>query len=150
MITVQHSKAMIYDIPIMKSTHPPNILRSDRIRKINSSFAFIEHRFLRDGFWESLNVHEQLLYFFLVLASDRNGLSWYSYDRICAITGFTLEQYIEARNSLVSKNMIDFDGRIFQVLSLPEKPMIKTDVPDNSQKMSPLNNLIQNIFKRMP
>lgn len=26
----------------------------DRVRKIHGSFAFIEHRFLRDGFWASL------------------------------------------------------------------------------------------------
>ena len=39
----------------------------DRIRKIGGSFAFIEHCFLRNGFWESLNHHELLLYVFLVL-----------------------------------------------------------------------------------
>jgi hypothetical protein len=29
------------------------ILCPDRIRKINGSFAYIEHRFLRDGFFAS-------------------------------------------------------------------------------------------------
>jgi hypothetical protein len=43
----------------------------DRIRKITGSFAFIEHRFLRKGFWTSLTHHELLLYIFLVLAADR-------------------------------------------------------------------------------
>ncbi len=28
-----------------------------RIRRISGSFAFIEHRFLRDGFWASLDPH---------------------------------------------------------------------------------------------
>jgi hypothetical protein len=28
------------------------VLEPDRIRKINGSFAFIEHRFLRDGFFD--------------------------------------------------------------------------------------------------
>jgi hypothetical protein len=36
-------------------------LAPDRIRKITSSFAFIEHRFLRQGFWSSLSHHELLL-----------------------------------------------------------------------------------------
>ena len=30
----------------------------ERIRKITGSFAFIEHRFIRDGFWSSLSQHE--------------------------------------------------------------------------------------------
>jgi hypothetical protein len=33
----------------------------ERVRKIPGSFAFIEHRFLRDGFWPSLSHHELLL-----------------------------------------------------------------------------------------
>ena len=48
----------------------------ERIRKITGSFAFIEHRFVRDGFWSSLSQHELLLYVFLVLVADRNGLSY--------------------------------------------------------------------------
>ena len=34
--------------PRQIATHP---LVPDRIRKITGSFAFIEHRFLHDGFW---------------------------------------------------------------------------------------------------
>jgi hypothetical protein len=48
-------------------------LDPERVRKINSSFAFLEHRFLRDGFWSSLSQHELLLYVFLVLVADRKG-----------------------------------------------------------------------------
>ena len=39
--------------------------------------------FLMDGFLASLNPMEILLYLFLVLASDRNGISFYAYDAIC-------------------------------------------------------------------
>jgi len=46
----------------------------ERVRKIAGSFAFIEHRFLRDGFLQSLTHHEILLYLFLVLVGDRIGL----------------------------------------------------------------------------
>ena len=57
----------------------------DRIRRIQGSFAHIEHRFLREGFWQGLSRLELLLYFFLVLVADRNGISFYSYDRICTL-----------------------------------------------------------------
>ena len=59
------------------------IINPDRVRHINGGFSFIPHRFLTDGFLTSLSRQEILLYFFLILASDRNGLSYYSYDSIC-------------------------------------------------------------------
>jgi hypothetical protein len=97
-------------------------LAPDRIRKITSSFAFIEHRFLRQGFWSSLSHHELLLYLFLVLVSDRNGLSYYCYDKICSLLQITVDEYILARNLLIEKDLVAFDGSLFQVLSLPQKP----------------------------
>jgi len=93
----------------------------DRVRKINGSFAFIEHRFLRDGFWSSLDHHELVLYLFLVMVGDRNGISFYCYDRICTLLRISVDDYILARNALIEKDLIAFDGRVFQVLSLPEK-----------------------------
>ncbi len=92
-----------------------------RARKIAGSFAFIEHSFLQDGFMESLTHHEILLYFFLILAADRNGISFYSYDRICGTLGLCVDDYILARNALIDKDLLAFDGHRFQVLSLPEK-----------------------------
>ena len=95
------------------------ILNDTRIRRISGSFGFIPHRFLTDGFLAALDQHQLLLYFFLVLVSDRYGLSYYGYDSICTALGLSLEQYIEARDSLIEKDLIAFDGTLFQVLSLP-------------------------------
>ena len=97
------------------------VLNDNRIRRINSGFSFIPHRFLTDGFLAALDQHQLLLYFFLILASDRYGLSYYAYDSICTSTRLTVEQYIEARNSLIKKDLIAFDGTLFQVLELPSK-----------------------------
>jgi len=104
------------------------ILCPDRVRKISGSFAFIEHRFLRDGFLASLDHHELLLYLFLVIVGDRNGMSFYSYDKICALLRVSVDEYILARNSLIEKDLIAFDGQFFQVLSLPEK-VLKPSCP---------------------
>ena len=96
------------------------VLNDKRIRRISGGFSFIPHRFLTDGFFTALDQHQLLLYFFLVLASDRYGLSYYGYDSICTASRLSLEQYIDARDSLIKKDLIAFDGTIFQVLSLPE------------------------------
>ena len=98
------------------------VLNAERLRRIAGGFSFIPHRFLADGFLASLKQKELLLYLFLVLASDRHGLSFYSYDTICSLLQFTLDHYIEARDSLIEKDLIAFDGTIFQVLELPARP----------------------------
>ncbi len=92
-----------------------------RVRRIEGGFAFIEHRFLRNGFLESLDLAQLALYVFLVLVSDRNGLSYYAYDKICALLRLSLDEYIFARDQLIENDLIAFDGRLFQVLALPDK-----------------------------
>lgn len=101
------------------------ILNPDRVRRINGGFSFIPHRFLKDGFLASLDQQEILLYLFLILASDRNGLSFYSYHPICTFLYITVDEYIEARDSLTKKDLIAFDGTLFQVLDLPKEPVQK-------------------------
>jgi hypothetical protein len=105
-----------------------------RVRKITGSFAFIEHRFLRDGFLEGLTHQELVLYLFLVLVADRSGLSYYSYDKICTLARFSLEEYLVARDALIKKGLIAFDGHLFQVLSLPQSGALPPPQPIRSEE----------------
>lgn len=98
----------------------------ERVRRIGGSFAFIEHRFLRDRFWESLTVNELLLYFFLVLVCDRQGLSFYHFDKICSLLCMSLDHYLAARDALIEKDLLAFNGQIYQVLSLPKAPRLQS------------------------
>ena len=117
------------------------ILVQSRIRRIDGGFSFIPHRFLTDGFLASLDQPEILLYLFLILASDRNGLSFYSYDAICTFLYITVDEYIEARDSLIKKELIAFNGTIFQVLDLPKEP-VQRKQQQNHGSMK-IENLIQ-------
>lgn len=99
------------------------ILCPDRVRKITGPFSFIEHRFLREGFFHSLTHQELVLYLFLVLVSDRHGLSFYRYDKISTLLRISVDEFILARDRLLEKDLLAFDGRTFQVLSLsPQGP----------------------------
>lgn len=102
--------------------HRPPI-RPDRVRRIEGGFAFVQNRFLHDGFFASLSHPERSLYLFLVLAADRNGVSYYSYDRICTALEMVLDDYLAVRNGLIDKDLIAFDGTRFQVLALPAAPV---------------------------
>ncbi len=120
------------------------IINPKRIRRIDGGFSFIPHRFLIDGFLASLSQKEFLLYFFLVMASDRNGLSFYAYDAICSLVQLSVEDYIKARDGLIKKDLIAFDGTLFQVLDLPESPVLKAvQGSDRGEDRSQIAALIQ-------
>ncbi len=116
------------------------ILRVDRIREPDGHFSFIPHRFLLDGFLKSLNQKELLLYFFLTLASDKNGTSYYGEKSICSNLHLQKKEFKSAINGLVKKDLVAFDGVFFQVLELPERPVFLRFV---NKEM--LNKLCQNI-----
>jgi hypothetical protein len=98
-------------------------IRPERVRAIDSGgFAFVPNRFLREGFFASLTPDELRLYLLLVLAGDRRGMSYYHYDSICSILEIGLDEYIAARNGLIDKDLVAYDGTRFQVLSLPRAP----------------------------
>jgi hypothetical protein len=83
----------------------------DRVRRIEpGGFAFLPNRFLRGGFFVSLSRDELALYVLLVLAGDRNGISFYHYDSLCSILEVPAERYLDARNALIDKDLIAFDG----------------------------------------
>ena len=100
------------------------ILNSTRVRKIEGSFSWIDHRFITGGFIRDLSAVEILLYFFLVSVSDRNGLSFYHDDKICSLIKVGLTSFGEAREGLISKSLLVYEHPIYQVLSLPPQPVI--------------------------
>lgn len=123
------------------------ILNPERVRRISKGFAFIPHRFLTDGFLATLEPVEILLYFFLILAADRNGLSFYAYESICRLLGITLEQYISARDGIIEKQLICFDGTLFQVLELPVAPVGKCRL--KMPKQPALSQLSQTVAREV-
>lgn len=93
----------------------------ERIRKISGSFSWIDHRILTDGFLNAMTSHEILLYLFLLLVGDKNGVSFYSYDKICQLLKIELDDYIQARNLLIRRSLIACHQGRFQVLELPQQ-----------------------------
>ena len=94
-----------------------------RVRRITGSFSWIDHRLLHDGFLATMTSDEILLYFFLVLVGDRHGLSFYSYDKICALLHLEVERLLLARDRLVAKALMAFEEGRYQVLQLPARPL---------------------------
>ena len=103
-----------------KRAEPP---RPDRIRSIGGSFSWIDHRFLRQGFDQGLTRLEKLFYFVLVAVSNRDGVSFYSDERLWEVLEIRHgHELTGARNELVARDLIAFKDGVYQVLDLPLGP----------------------------
>jgi len=93
----------------------------DRCRNIRQcTFGWIDHNFLHRGYFNHLSQEELLLYYFLITVADRNGVSFYDYERICQWLKLELNDYLRARNRLCELSLIAYHDGVFQVLSLPQ------------------------------
>jgi hypothetical protein len=107
----------------------PIVPAPDRIRKIRGSFAWLDHRLLRDRHLEQLTLVDLGVYVFLVLAADRSGCSFYRKDVISKRLGIDWDAFEGAKARLLERGYIafrpfspgDVDG-FYQVLPLPEAP----------------------------
>jgi len=98
----------------------PQQPRPDRRRSIRGSFSWIDHRFLRERFDEGLTRLEKLLYFVLVAISNQDGVSFYSDARLSELIDIRFPHELDgARNELVARDLIAYEGGIYQVLDLP-------------------------------
>ncbi len=100
------------------------ILDPTRVRKIQGSFSWIDHRLITGGFLSDLSSTEILLYLFLVAVSDRNGLSFYHQDKIASVLKIDLISLSKARESLVQRSLLAYEPPLYQILSLPARPVI--------------------------
>ncbi len=105
---------------LSKRPEPP---RPDRIRSIQGSFSWIDHRFLRQGFDQGLTRLEKLFYFVLIAVSNQDGVSFYSDERLWEVLEIRHgHELTGARDELVARDLIAFKDGIYQVLDLPGGP----------------------------
>ena len=106
--------------------HSMKLLRPDRLRTIEPPFGWVPFRILTSGFLEKLSAAAMLLYFFLCLVANRWGISFYGAQRIESILRLSNQALNAARNELLQYDLVAFDGRVYQVLSLPNEQQVKS------------------------
>lgn len=125
-------------MPSARTQKPVAIpLRADRIRRTDGrGFAYVPNAFLQDGFFTSMKTSERSLYLLYVLLGDRNGVSFLNHVNISALLGASLDEYFEARQSLIAMDLIATTetGTRVQVLSLPSRPRPRPPGPSSSQR----------------
>jgi len=90
----------------------------DRVRTIPEHFAWADHR-LRDRLGR-LTLEETALLFFLHLAADKSGCSFWSDGTIAKRLNLPAGVVTEARIGLVRKGLVAYRFPLFQILPVEE------------------------------
>lgn len=104
----------------------PVVPDASRIRRIQGSFAWLDHRLLREGHLERMTLLDLGVYVFLVLAADSRGLSFYNKATLTKKLQIDWDDFEGAKARLLERGYIafrpfspgDVDG-FYQVLPLP-------------------------------
>ena len=90
----------------------------ERVRKLPRHFAWADHR-LRDRL-AALALEETALFFFLHLAADRNGCSYWSDAALGRKLNLPEGDVIQARFGLVKRRFVAYRYPLFQILPLED------------------------------
>ena len=102
----------------------PQPLRPKRVRSLAPPFGWIPFRLLSSGLLAQLDPPAKLLYFFLCLVADRYGLSFYGEKRLSHELGLQVTELQTARRQLSHRDLLAFDGRVYQLLSFPTPELV--------------------------
>ena len=95
-----------------------NVINPDRVRKVPGSFSWVDRRLMREGYLQRLNPEAMILYFFLIIVGDHQGLSFYGQQCICENLGLSLQDFKRGRRQLIIQDLIAYQKPLYQVLSL--------------------------------
>ncbi len=97
----------------------PQPLRPERVRGVERPFGWVPFRLLRSGLLAQLSAAATLLYFFLCLVADPQGLSYWGDARMAQVLGLCEAEIARARVELCALDLLAWERGIYQVLSLP-------------------------------
>ncbi len=92
-----------------------------RIRRIEGTFSWIDHRLVTQGWFDVLSREEILLYLWWTTVGDRNGVSFYSDEKTACRLKVSVSEICLARQGLIEKGLIASRDGVVQVLSLPRR-----------------------------
>ena len=95
------------------------ILRPERLRQVPAQFSWIDQRLVRENFLRHGEPAAWALYLVLVTVADAQGISYYSEGTLSRLLKLDLVQLAQARQQLVSADLLAYQKPLYQVLALP-------------------------------
>ena len=99
-----------------------------RLRQVPPQFSWIDHRLVRDGYFEQCSCDALALYLFLLTVADARGLSYYSQPGLMKQLRFGTVRFMQARTELIESWLIAYRHPLYQVLALDAGSKQKPDL----------------------
>lgn len=115
----------------MPSHHLPN---PERRRQIPPQFSWVDHRLVRDLYFEHSSCEAMALYLFLLTVADQRGLSYYSQPSLMKQLKFGTVRFAQARAELINSELIAYEHPLYQVLNLTPASTLPSRPPDTKQR----------------
>jgi len=111
------------------------VINPERVRKVPRSFSWVDRKFMREGYLQQLGPEAIILYFFLVIVGDPQGLSFYGEQRIGETLHMNSQDLERGRHQLIIQNLIAYQKPLYQVLSLGVEERELSALGENGPKL---------------
>lgn len=111
---------------------PMSLLRQ---RHVPRQFSWVDQRLVRERYIDQLSHQACALYLFLVTVADAQGVSYYAERTLSERLSMSLTQLRQARQALITHNLLAYRRPLYQVLALADQNRQGTpgpEAPDDS------------------
>jgi hypothetical protein len=93
-----------------------------KLRRVPRQFSWVDQRLVRDHYIDQLSPQACALYLFLVTVADAQGLSYYADPSLCQRLSMTGPELHQARQALITQDLVAYQRSLSQVLALDAAP----------------------------
>ncbi len=93
-----------------------------KLRRVPRQFSWVDQRLVRDHYIDQLSPQACALYLFLVTVADAQGLSYYADPALCQRLSMTGPELHQARQALITQDLVAYQRPLSQVLALDAAP----------------------------
>jgi hypothetical protein len=93
-----------------------------RLRKVPKQFSWVDQRLVRERYIDQLSHQACALYLFLLTVADAQGLSYYADPSLCQRLSMTSTELHQARQTLITRDLVAYQRPLYQVLALDAAP----------------------------
>jgi hypothetical protein len=93
-----------------------------RLRKVPKQFSWVDQRLVRERYIDQLSHQACARYLFLLTVADAQGLSYYADPSLCQRLSMTSTELHQARQALITRDLVAYQRPLYQVLALDAAP----------------------------
>jgi len=93
-----------------------------RLRTVPPQFSWVDQRLVRERYIDQLSHQACALYLFLLTVADAQGLSYYADPSLCQRLSMTSTELHQARQALITRDLVAYQRPLYQVLALDAAP----------------------------